>query len=186
MSFISAHLSTNAKASQQTLKSSTLCIPGSILVHFFWLWQWSSSLQNLPALISNPPSVTPGQSRGASEPPARMDTSRSRPGAQRGASSGSSEETDSETDSKSSASSGLSNWCCMLHKQQHWKGLRWFLTLRLFLPSAENTLLLGWLFSAGGKRFVLACMIMEVHHLTSATGSHSHVHMLIKSTTTTY
>uniref|UniRef100_A0A1P7XN11 Mitochondrial NAD-dependent protein deacetylase sirtuin-3 n=1 Tax=Sparus aurata TaxID=8175 RepID=A0A1P7XN11_SPAAU len=69
----------------------------------------SQETQCLPTLISNPPSVTPCQSRGASEPPARLETSRSRPGAQRGASSGSSEETDSETDSKSSASSGLSN-----------------------------------------------------------------------------
>ncbi|KAG8012553.1 NAD-dependent protein deacetylase sirtuin-3 [Nibea albiflora] len=71
----------------------------------------SQETLNIPALISSPPSVsgqTPCQSRGASEPPGRMETSKSRPGAQRGASSGS-EETDSETDSKSSVSSSLSN-----------------------------------------------------------------------------
>lgn len=69
----------------------------------------SQETLSIPTLISNPLSVsvqTPCQSRGASEPPGRMETSR--PGAQRVASSGS-EETDSETDSKSSASSNLSN-----------------------------------------------------------------------------
>ncbi|XP_044049881.1 NAD-dependent protein deacetylase sirtuin-3 [Siniperca chuatsi] len=81
---------------------------------------WSDDIEELmgsqetlrfPTLISSPPSVsgqTPCQSRGASESPGRMETSRPRPGAQRAASSGS-EETDSETDSKSSASSSLSN-----------------------------------------------------------------------------
>lgn len=67
--------------------------------------------QSIPTLISSPPSVnvqTPCQSRGASEPPVRMDTSRSSPGAPRATSSGG-EETDSETDSKSSASSCPSN-----------------------------------------------------------------------------
>ncbi|XP_070686332.1 NAD-dependent protein deacetylase sirtuin-3 [Pempheris klunzingeri] len=71
----------------------------------------SQETLSIPALISSLPSVngqTPCQSRGASEPPGRMETSRSRAGAQRAASSGS-EETDSETDSKSSASSSLSN-----------------------------------------------------------------------------
>ncbi|XP_039988551.1 NAD-dependent protein deacetylase sirtuin-3 isoform X2 [Xiphias gladius] len=66
---------------------------------------------SIPILINSAPSVsgqTPCQGRGTSEPPSRMETSRSRPGGQRAASSGS-EETDSETDSKSSASSNLSN-----------------------------------------------------------------------------
>uniref|UniRef100_A0A3B4XK32 Si:dkey-103i16.6 n=1 Tax=Seriola lalandi dorsalis TaxID=1841481 RepID=A0A3B4XK32_SERLL len=71
----------------------------------------SQETASIPTLINGAPSVsgqTPFQGRGMSEPPGRMETSRSRPGGQRAASSGS-EETDSETDSKSSASSNLSN-----------------------------------------------------------------------------
>ncbi|XP_059190535.1 NAD-dependent protein deacetylase sirtuin-3, mitochondrial [Centropristis striata] len=71
----------------------------------------SQETQSIPTLINSPLSVsgqTFCQSRGAPEPPGRMDTSRSRPGGQIAASSGS-EETDSETDSKSSASSSPSN-----------------------------------------------------------------------------
>ncbi|XP_069558083.1 NAD-dependent protein deacetylase sirtuin-3 isoform X2 [Brachyistius frenatus] len=78
---------------------------------------WDSEIQELmrsqetlsiPMLVSSPPSQsgqTSRRSRAASEPPGRMDTSRSRETA---AGSGS-EETDSETDSKSSASSSPSN-----------------------------------------------------------------------------
>ncbi|XP_026220920.1 SIRT1 domain-containing protein [Anabas testudineus] len=81
---------------------------------------WSSEIEELmksqetgsiSTLISGPPSDSTrktSQSTGASELQCRMETSRSRPGAQRAASSGS-EETDSETDSKSSASSTKSN-----------------------------------------------------------------------------
>lgn len=87
---------------------------------------WSNEIEELMSQetvsfttsVSSSPSVS-GQmpcqstsnglmSRGASEPQGRMETSRSRPGAQTAASSGS-EETDSETDSKSTASSSPSN-----------------------------------------------------------------------------
>ncbi|XP_040894306.1 NAD-dependent protein deacetylase sirtuin-3 [Toxotes jaculatrix] len=71
----------------------------------------SQETASITALINRAPSMsgqTLGQGRGTSEPPGRVETSRSRPGGQRATSSGS-EETDSETDSKSSASSNLSN-----------------------------------------------------------------------------